>query len=78
MTDFSHGFHIFMDGNMWCAVGPHFRDLQSDHAGFGETPAAAYLAWWGDNRRLNAWRGHSEPGLDRFIIHHAIVQEAAK
>lgn len=33
---------IFMDGNQWCAVGPGFRDLQQDHAGFGDTPVEAF------------------------------------
>ena len=36
---------LYMDGNMWCAVGPHFRNLAIDDAGFGETheDAAAQL-----------------------------------
>lgn len=39
-----NGYRIFRDGNMWCAVGPHFRNPQQDHAGFGETPELAYEA----------------------------------
>lgn len=30
-----------MDGNMWCAVGPHFRNLAIDVAGFGLTQEKA-------------------------------------
>ena len=32
---------LYMDGNKWCAVGPHFRNLQQDHAGFGDTKQEA-------------------------------------
>lgn len=28
---------LYMDGNQWCAVGPHFRNLAQDLAGFGDT-----------------------------------------
>lgn len=36
-----HGFHIFRDGNAWCAVGPHFHDLAVSDAGFGPTKSDA-------------------------------------
>ena len=36
------GCSIYMDGNKWCAVGPKFRNLQEDHAGFGNTPVEAF------------------------------------
>lgn len=42
--DVAHGFHVFRDGNEWCAVGPHFRCLADSGAGFGETPEAAVEA----------------------------------
>ncbi|KKL62129.1 hypothetical protein LCGC14_2188310 [marine sediment metagenome] len=32
---------LYMDGNMWCAVGLHFRNLAIDDAGFGETQKEA-------------------------------------
>ncbi len=32
---------VFMDGDLWCAVFPGFRDLQQDFAGFGRTPKEA-------------------------------------
>lgn len=69
--DYSHGFHIFKDGNMWCAVGPHFRNIQEDRAGFGETPLIAYTAWWAANEHSPNIRAvvHSEPGLDAFTVH---------
>lgn len=28
---------LFLDGNAWCAVGPHFKCLATDPAGFGGT-----------------------------------------
>lgn len=34
-------YRIFKDGDRWCAVGPGFRNLQEDPAGFGPTPHAA-------------------------------------
>lgn len=71
VPDFSNGFHIFLDGNMWCAVGPHFRDLMQDRAGFGETQQAAYEAWWKDNEHSPNFRAvvHSKPDLSRFTVH---------
>lgn len=35
------GVQVYMDGDMWCAVGPDFINLQESHAGFGKTPRAA-------------------------------------
>lgn len=32
---------LYMDGDMWCAVGPDFRNLAIDPAGFGKTEAEA-------------------------------------
>ena len=32
---------LYMDGNAWCAVGPSFRNLAIDPAGFGDTQADA-------------------------------------
>ena len=32
---------VFKDGDMWCAVGPDFINLQESPAGFGETPELA-------------------------------------
>lgn len=49
MDDFakqiSRGFHIFPDGDMQCAVGPHFRNLQESDAAFGPTPVDALNAF---------------------------------
>lgn len=36
------GGNIAMDGDLWCATGPGFRDLQLDLAGFGPTPVEAF------------------------------------
>jgi hypothetical protein len=35
------GTQVYVDGNMWCAVGPGFVNLQESSAGFGNTPALA-------------------------------------
>lgn len=74
IPDVSHGFHIFMDGNAWCAVGPAFRDLQQDSAGFGHTPRAAYEAWWSANERLTNFRAvvHSKPDFSRFTVQQPV------
>ena len=32
---------LYTDGDQWCAVGPHFRNLQEDAAGFGDTQVEA-------------------------------------
>lgn len=73
--DFSHGFHIFMDGNAWCAVGPHFRDLQQDRAGFGYTPESAFAAWWEANENSANIRAvvHSKPEFSEFTVHHPVL-----
>lgn len=39
--DVRQGFHLYMDGNAWCAVGPHHIDLMQSSAGFGDTQQAA-------------------------------------
>ena len=31
------GYRLYMDGNAWCAVPPHFQDLMQSPSGFGET-----------------------------------------
>lgn len=35
------GHRLFLDGNAWCAVGPHFKCLATDPAGFGGTQQEA-------------------------------------
>ena len=30
-------FHVFKDGDMFCAVLPDFKDLQESPSGFGQT-----------------------------------------
>lgn len=53
---------LFLDGNAWCAVGPYFRDLMQDHAGFGETQGDAVA-------ELNEQRRDEKP----LEIHDFIV-----
>lgn len=36
------GGDIYLDGDKWCAVGPGFRNIQEDAAGFGDTPVEAF------------------------------------
>lgn len=40
-TEPPHQRRLYMDGNQWCAVGPWFRNLAIDHAGFGNTQSDA-------------------------------------
>jgi hypothetical protein len=54
---------------MWCAVGPHFRNIQEDRAGFGETQALAYRAWWRDNEKDLFWRDKTKPEFEQFTVH---------
>jgi hypothetical protein len=35
------GWHVILDGNVWCAVGPIFEDLLISPAGWGSTPEEA-------------------------------------
>lgn len=44
LTKFYGAPHIYPDGNQWCAVWLHHRDLALDPAGFGDTPEAAVNA----------------------------------
>lgn len=34
-------YHVFKDGNAWCAIGKGFINLQESKAGFGHTPLVA-------------------------------------
>ena len=36
-------FHVFKDGDMFCAVLPDFKDLQESPAGFGKTENHALM-----------------------------------
>lgn len=71
MADVSHGFHVFMDGNMWCAVGPHFIDLMQSTAAFGETPEKAVDELRTALRRKSWWRDKKLPTFDEFTIHQS-------
>lgn len=73
LPDISRGFHIFANGNVWCAVGPVFVDLQMSHAGFGYTPQEAYDDWWRCNGHDFYWAQYPKPTLEQFTIHHPTV-----
>lgn len=51
---------LYMGGNQWCAVGPGFRNLAIDPAGFGDTQEAAVA-------ELNATVGESAE-VDEFEV----------
>jgi hypothetical protein len=71
LPDTSHGFHIFKDGSAWCAVGPHFRDLMQDRAGFGDAPEDAFEAWWQANENSPNIRAvvQTKPAFSDFTVH---------
>lgn len=69
MLDVANGFHIFRDGNAWCAVGPHFTDLMQSSAGFGDTPQAAVADLRIKLSHRSWWRDKALPTIDLFIIH---------
>lgn len=37
-------YNLFMDGDMWCATLPNFKNIQESPAGFGITPDKATIA----------------------------------
>lgn len=74
LPDVSHGFHIFADGNVWCAVGPDFIDLVKSRAGFGYTPEDAYADWWYANQNTVFWQTNAKPDFDKFVIHQPTVK----
>lgn len=51
---------LYTDGNVWCAVGPQFRNLAMDKAGFGDTQAEAVA-------NLNAAR-HESKAVEDFEV----------
>lgn len=68
-AEIAHGFHLFRDGDMWCAVGPHFQDLMQSNAGFGADHASAVADLHKQFERDPWWQNKSLPGVDRFQVH---------
>lgn len=68
-ADIAHGFHLFMDGNAWCAVGPHFQNLQESHAGFGDTQEQAVAALHECFSRDPWWDNKVAPSVEKFTVH---------
>jgi len=64
------GFRIFRDGNAWCAVEPHFQNLQESRAGFGDTPEEAYLNCVKELEKSNWWRNQPDfpPQFSEFKV----------
>lgn len=71
----SHGFHLFMDGNAWCAVGPHFIDLMKSPAGFGMTHEDAVLALHKEIRKDRWWDNKPLPSVAEFTVHEDALGE---
>jgi hypothetical protein len=78
VMDVSHGFHLFMDGDAWCAVGPHFQDLATSPAGFGSTTEQAVDALHRELRTDPWWDNKALPPLSAFAVHTAGEQTTAK
>lgn len=73
LPDISSGWHIFADGNMWCAVGPAYEDLQQSPAGFGPTPHLAYKELLRALGREGVLDLVNKPDLSDFQIHQPTV-----
>jgi len=41
-----------IDGNQVCCTAPHFRNLQEDTAGFGDSLELAFIDYCKNNRKL--------------------------
>lgn len=68
--DVRQGFHLYMDGNAWCAVGPHHIDLMQSSAGFGDTQQAAVDDLWRQIKDTAPCRASSKPALEKFKVHN--------
>lgn len=68
-AEIAHGFHLFRDGDMWCAVGPHFQDLMQSHSGFGPDHASAVADLHKHFERDPWWHNKPLPGVERFTVH---------
>jgi hypothetical protein len=66
--DIGHGFHLFRDGDAWCAAGPEFTDLQRSPAGFGDTQAEAVWALRREMRKAG-YPDRTLPKLGEFTVH---------
>lgn len=64
--DVKQGFHLYMDGNAWCAVGPHHIDLQQSAAGFGATQQEAVDDLWRQIKDKAECRASGKPRVSDF------------
>jgi hypothetical protein len=64
----SYGFHLFRNGDTWCAVGPDFVDIQRSPAGFRETQEGAVNALHAELRK-RGWHDSALPVLGCFKVH---------
>ena len=63
------GYRLFRDGSAWCAVPPHFVDLMTSPAGFGNTKEAAVAALLADRGYQTQQRRITAPAakLEAFV-----------
>lgn len=64
-----HGFYIFLDGDAWCAVGPHFIDIMQSDCGFGGTPEEAVSALHEVMLMDSWWQNKPLPTFEEFTVH---------
>lgn len=69
------GYKLIMDGNAWCAIPPHFTNLQKSPAGFGDTKEEAVSdllndqSYRHDMRRTDTMNGyHAFPTITDFEV----------
>jgi len=74
LPDISTGWHIFADGNAWCAVGPTFIDLVQSDSGWGYTHAEAYRDLMRVLRGTDVFDLVNRPQLADFVIHQPTVK----
>jgi hypothetical protein len=59
------GWHVILDGNVWCAVGPIFEDLLFSPSGWGSTPEEARESL---NKRHERAESAQVPQLPAFRV----------
>jgi hypothetical protein len=69
----AHGFHLFRDGDAWCAVGPHFIDLMKSYAGFGDTKEDAVRGLHARMRSDRWWDNKVLPEVAAFTVHDGLA-----
>jgi hypothetical protein len=71
--EISSGFHLYKDGDAWCAVGPTFVDLQQSVAGFGDTMIDAVNDLWRQLKTEPSWRDQEPPNFHQFKVWDELI-----